>query len=402
MFLIDSSPDVGLYVVLGGPDWDFEGDEPPCELPWIHVWARGLDRDRFAQVASRIVPFAAAQELGIDENYFWAPPPVSSEALAQAIAVAEAFEEPWSMLQLALLGRDAVELIRSDPALAFALVHRYGDCPAERPSPEVQRWQLDLLGTWRRGGGIARRLGLSDSPAALRLLRKVPRDEISHHALDHFHGDSLDPAVHARLRHLPRLSREVLDLACNRALASHVAPRLLLEVAASHEWAWWVPDRPSQRLADCLAMADRLGRPDRVGQVRSLRALSRLHDGLLLDMLRTGAAALPGRVATRDAVPFPAPPVPGTDEIQPIPDVRELEAEGRTMRHCILSYAERVRAGRHYVYRVLSPDRATLTLERPAGAEVWRLGEVNGPANAPVSEPTRTAIQSWLERAARR
>ena len=231
---------------------------------------------------------------------------------------------------------------------------------------------------------------------ALRLLRKLAVPEIGHPSLDHFRGGLSRPAENL-LRHLPRLTQEGLDLACSQELEPHVTPRLLLEVVAHSDWTWWSEGRPSRRLADCLAMASRLGQAGRVGKVNSLRTLQRLHEALLLETLRAGIEPADPPGADR-AISFPVPPVPGTPHIVPVTGLRELEEEGRLMRHCILSYAERVRAGRHYVYRVLGPERATLTLERRAGEQTWRLGEVNGPANTPVSEATREAIRAWLAR----
>ena len=59
---------------------------------------------------------------------------------------------------------------------------------------------------------------------------------------------------------------------------------------------------------------------------------------------------------------YPAPPIPGSASIRPISTYRGLLAEGRSQRHCVAIYHERVLAGRYYVYQVLEPERCTLGL----------------------------------------
>jgi hypothetical protein len=59
---------------------------------------------------------------------------------------------------------------------------------------------------------------------------------------------------------------------------------------------------------------------------------------------------------------FPTPPLPGDADIVPITTIKELLEEGAVMHNCVGSYAEKVKSGECYIYRVLRPQRATLEI----------------------------------------
>jgi Arc/MetJ-type ribon-helix-helix transcriptional regulator len=92
---------------------------------------------------------------------------------------------------------------------------------------------------------------------------------------------------------------------------------------------------------------------------------------------------------------LPAPPVPGTSDIIPLVRASELREEGRAQHHCVGDYARSVGRGERYVYRVLSPERATLSIVRGADG-CWQIEQLYRACNQSVSEATRAAIQAWL------
>ena len=94
---------------------------------------------------------------------------------------------------------------------------------------------------------------------------------------------------------------------------------------------------------------------------------------------------------------FPAVPLPGINEIQPIDSAAALVEEARAMDHCVLSYAWRVAEGDTYLYRVMNPERATLLIGYRGTA--WRMEELAGVRNQPVSSATEDLVESWLRRA---
>jgi hypothetical protein len=141
------------------------------------------------------------------------------------------------------------------------------------------------------------------------------------------------------------------------------------------------------------------------GAVRfeSLAALRRHHDVLVAalnerrELEEVHAEALRGTdEATPPEPPFPPPPIPGNSSIEPLTSAEALWEEGRTMEHCAGSFVPRVVSGWSYLYRVLTPTRATLSID--ATEDGWRLGQLQGPSNTPVPPETLAAVRRWLGR----
>jgi len=92
---------------------------------------------------------------------------------------------------------------------------------------------------------------------------------------------------------------------------------------------------------------------------------------------------------------FPPPPLPGTDEIVPLSSPEELTAEGRTQRNCVASYAKWVESGTGYIYRVLHPERATLSIV-PGPCGDWEIQQLKLARNEPVAALTERFVSDWL------
>ncbi|MGO1617361.1 MAG: PcfJ domain-containing protein [Oceanisphaera sp.] len=91
---------------------------------------------------------------------------------------------------------------------------------------------------------------------------------------------------------------------------------------------------------------------------------------------------------------FPAPPLAGNEHIFPITSAEDLFEEGRLMHHCVGSYVRSVQAGECYIYRVLSPERATIEVRWLNGKP--DIAQVSLAYNDRPSEQTRLAIRNWL------
>lgn len=99
-----------------------------------------------------------------------------------------------------------------------------------------------------------------------------------------------------------------------------------------------------------------------------------------------------GTVGTR----LPSPPLRGTRDIIPIQTAAALVEEGREQNNCVAAYAERVRRRTTFIYRVLRPERATLSIVRGEDGD-WRIDELECRGNTRVSAITRLAVESWLD-----
>ena len=149
-------------------------------------------------------------------------------------------------------------------------------------------------------------------------------------------------------------------------------------------------------LRDTLDLAEELGfLPARVLQCPTRQQVVQLHDQLAEARNERQRALYRQRFVRSNS--FPAPPLSGTQTIQPIRDDYALDQEGHEMHHCVGIYAKQMREGNRAFYRVLAPERATLELLRsPSGT--WRISQLAGHCNARVAQKTKRAIYAWLAR----
>ena len=205
------------------------------------------------------------------------------------------------------------------------------------------------------------------------------------------------PGVPERLRHLPVITGAVLQVAGHPMLRS-VTDRFLRELLelslndpepASSEWA-----SPSQQVVDELADLEsvwlRCG-PDIPLRINTIAGIGRQY-GELYQMAHRAD------LQERASDVLPAPPFPGNDEIVPITTVGALTEESDRQRHCVITYLPSVLNQRRAIYRVLKPQRATLSLRSNRGR--WEFEELRGKANTLVRPETQQAVKAWLRTAA--
>lgn len=92
---------------------------------------------------------------------------------------------------------------------------------------------------------------------------------------------------------------------------------------------------------------------------------------------------------------FPEAPIKGNNSIIQIRNEEDLLAEGRLMHHCIGGYAERLRQEKCYIFRMLTPQRATLEIRRQGKRiEISSLKLAN---NQTPSEESYETVNTWIE-----
>ena len=291
----------------------------------------------------------------------------------------------WHLLALiARCGPSALDLVRASPALAFALASSWVFRPVRVQRP--LRSARALLAAGRKQRDIQAWLGFQASEPARRLLRKVVHDAIAISPLLYLREAMGDPVRMKFLAHLPQLNAEAIRIGTDATLLAYVRPSFLDEVALSNREF----DRPHAAilLQDSVEMFRQL-RPAAGGfpPVRHLAALTALHDSLVEDLNRLSPE--------HEDIEFPPPPVAGTATIVPICSGRDLVEEGRVQSNCVASYWDRIAVRRYvYIYRVLAPERCTLSLTR-VGIR-WVPSELRRACNLPVSEATRRAVAAWI------
>lgn len=302
-------------------------------------------------------------------------------SLPKAVAArTEKFQSrQWALLRLFNARSENLEFAGQNPALCFAVANfrcfiRASLDDAVKKSASRQR---DIAG-W---------LGFPPTEAAVRILAKLKPESASVELLDPLRAALKDPAFTKTLAHLPQLNAGVVTIAADPALRAAVTPRLLNEVA----------EVPSEKyLADTavlirntLRMFFRVHPHRSPPQLQSVARVRQVHDEISTEYLRIEA---PGMGSFR----FPRPPLRGTADIVPICTMEELVAEGRAQSNCVATYAERVQSRHTFIYRVLKPERATLSIVRGPDGD-WQISELERCGNSGVSGITRRLVQSWLD-----
>ena len=111
--------------------------------------------------------------------------------------------------------------------------------------------------------------------------------------------------------------------------------------------------------------------------------------------------ALAGRQYSPQNTPLPEPWSEAAEaekhQFVPIETALELYHEGKAMRHCVTTYAERVRWGDCYIYSMRKDEKRIATVEVVAdGPTGVQLGQVAGPCNQRVDRKTQRRVEKWF------
>lgn len=303
---------------------------------------------------------------------------------AEVRAIVGAFgDRHWHVASMVLRCPDALELVRSNPALAYCLASAWVFHPQGMswPMRSIRR----LLPKRRRD--IAGWLGFPAGDAAVNILGKIPPGACGIRRLLGLRTLLSERDDMKWLSHVEQLSGPILDL-LTQPRFNAVCTRAFVQEAART----WTTDSDGERsmglLSDTFWMACRLDQRDQL-RLSSVRQLAREHDRL--------ASLERDRIRGGPDVTFDEPPVSGTESILPIRSSEELLQEGEEQDSCVAGYGQAVIRGNCYIYRVLSPERATLSLVKDHAG--WRLGELSLRGNCPVAQATVAAVGNWLEAA---
>lgn len=329
----------------------------------------------------------------------------------------------WRLLRLAARAPKFLELIDSNPALAWALASPrvfHACAPRDLEAAAVERIQ-------HRQRDIATWLGFPAGEGSVRLLKKVPPDSCGAVPLLELRELASDAAAAERLRHLPELSATAILAVGSRILGPSLTPAALQQIVGEIARVrqgngrggppaeCQAPDGPTiaHLLEDAARMAQMLPGANTPRPVHSVRALRRQHDEMVEAFNRLAAPReiepppppVPRRARRAPPAPpvppaapasdFPPAPFPPGDGIAPLTSAVDLAEEGRLQHNCVASYADRVRSGAYYVYRVTAPARATLGLRRERSG-AWRMDQLSGPRNQTVSMGVRAHVAQWF------
>ena len=323
-------------------------------------------------------PFVDRHELGWLQWYDTIP-----QDIRNLIAPFPGNDRQWHLLSLCTrIGGPAIDLILSNPALAYALASGWVFHPVSQPMRSARA----LLKQGKNQRDILEWLGFPGTKSARKILRKTAQKAISIPALLYLRQSMNDSFMQKAAAHLPRLNAGAIRFITDPALLPLVAPAFLEEIAFNRK----EDSRPKSAylLRDSVAMFELLF-PQRQfpRPTRHLQTLVDTHDALIHDVNRLYRLE-------KDFV-FPHPPLEGNDFIEPITTARGLIEEGRQQHNCVASFVKRIAVSRQvYVYRVHWPERCTLSITRRAGR--WALSVLKLSGNQLPSKQTFEIVRFWL------
>jgi hypothetical protein len=344
------------------------------------------------------------------------------EPLAKAVEPFGSYQ--WPLLVLLHDRSEAAELVAHNPVLAYALANHAGfrltrqELAAGDACRHCTDRQRDILG-W---------LGLPATEAMVKTFRKMAPAAVCPIVLRHLRNALReDERIPGMLAHLPQINAGVLWTVVNPYLRDLVAPKLLLAIAENEDDLVYgqtpgrmasairllqesqgkLPTEPliSLRQVELLQDAADEAYRTRDERARLLALEKKRRQRALAAAARTQAqrAALAAasterrRIMEIEARPYPQPPVPGNNTIEPITSVLELKREGKAQGNCVGGYGLNVKEGQVYIYRVLKPERATLSIICGADGS-WRRSQLKIQANGTPAKATCKHVDRWLAR----
>jgi hypothetical protein len=375
-------------------------------LDWEGSWVRIYPEFRLINypLAQPKETKAPQLELGLDIN-LPEPEATKKEAYDQlrqtmpfsyAIALAPFKSHQWNPLVFLSMKRRFYDLLKSSPVLAYLLAND------ERVRMMVFRKELmldDLTGM--KQAELLNLLDLPSTKAFAQIFRKIAPASACPALTAMLRRCATDPDRIKKLAHLQKINLGALTLLTREeSVRRQVTPQLLEEVSQNRSEAHYAVT--ANRLSESIRWHQELHANRPFPALRSREALNAYHEEISAAAQQyfqtTGATA---RAEKQESFrrtldkPFGEPPIPGSDTIRPLTTPRELVAEGYAQHNCVGTYSDRVRSGNCCIYRVLEPERATLSIVKVSGGD-WMISELYTACNKPVKSETRQAVKEWL------
>jgi hypothetical protein len=315
----------------------------------------------------------------------------SSLPFSYAIALAPFKSHQWNVITLLSMHRRFYDLLKSNAVLAYLL--------ANKTEVRQRIFRKELMMETLTGmpqAELLKLLELPDTKSVVKLLRKVSARSVFPGMSWHLsycaeHDELLKP-----LNHLKQINQGALLLVSE--LGADIG---LLEPALLEEVSEDVRHQHCDHAVRLFLQVKRLHAEQHPTQafprIRTIEALTSLRDELRDEAVRRAPVVRrPSRV--RKKFEPQDPPILGTLHIQPLVTEEDLIQEGRDQQHCAgLVYPDLYMTGNYYAYRVLHPERATVSILKCFSG--WKVYELYGAKNSAVQPATRQMVTAWLEAA---
>jgi len=290
----------------------------------------------------------------------------------------------WHLYSMLFRCSGALTLSRSNLGLAYALANHW--VFTGKPSNGAMRISRRMVGRPRRE--IARFLGFPDRKAAVRILGKVRGRDLNIERLLWLRRALHEPKMLRILSHVDRIEVGVLEAFADEAAPAACSGSLVREMcemtALRGEWF-------GQEVHGLLSYARELDEP--IPRLVKAKQVNRLfHEFFTRSMA-------PQRPTDLDLGAPPVRGIPG--QIEPLRTLVGLYDEGVEQRNCLTRLGARRegRLGRQYFYRLLEPQRCTISLRRcsEAGAATpWAVHDFKSADNGEPNEGAKQAVRDWL------
>jgi len=287
----------------------------------------------------------------------------------------------FELAQACAASNAAIELAETS-SLLFILLVNY--CKNQSLSLNEFEYLLSL-----KRIALLEKVGLPESKSLVKLMNRIELSPLLPWELE----DVVQMLRHKEfvklLRHHPNIHLNHL-----RLLRLHPQPLWpgMLSLVDSHSSALdigWI----CRMTRDTLAMTNGNAQP--LSRVNSQPALQQLHDRLVREF-NSGVREDQAKILLQKHGKYPSPPVPTLDGIEPITSWLELLEEGAIMRHCVGSYDRQVAEGEVFIYRMVYPERLTVSLIYRNNR--WMVGEARRRRNGNPSPKVMEFIRRWVER----
>ncbi|MBV5326155.1 MAG: PcfJ domain-containing protein [Chlorobium sp.] len=307
--------------------------------------------------------------------------------------------ENWLLLKTAGQYPDFADLLASNPALATVFANR-SKLKTRTESTKKGEYAKLLRQKQRTICGF---FGFGNHEWVVTLLKKMSPSCCNLMTLDNVRYWLHDPVAVEKLRHVHEITYPVMNFFSTPLLRQAVTGKFLNELAENYPdfdhgvfYAAWEPvklleEQPHGHTMDDFysvqSMAWHVLNHNHSIRLDSLVALEKKYAELFHGSLK--------RLPLAGWADFPPPPVEGTPDIIPILSASELFEEGKNQHHCVANYEKKVIGGRLFFYRLLQPERATISVRR-RGAR-WFMDHVKLNHNQEPQPETIDFVERWLE-----
>jgi len=301
----------------------------------------------------------------------------------------------WNLLELFSRKREIFqELMRDNPVLGYCLANGdyfrqiYNVAPVERAQWLLGRTERYIL-DW---------LKFPNEKTIAKIFKKIEPENLELRQMRLLRYTLCkEPRARKLLSHHRKITSTTLSLVYDKRIFQLLSDRFVLELS---ERAF--EGSLADFIIDTYALLMELRPNEECPVLNSLEKLEKLHHELT-DLFNCEMQKLllasPEHIFRKGALrsgQFPPPPIEGTEHIVPVTCERDLVSEGIEQSNCVGSYADRIRSGHSYIYKVLAPERGTLEI-RCANGSTWYLVQLTAAHNGKVDTSTRQTIQRWLQ-----